>query len=78
MLFAPLGVCLLQMLRLEGVKGNGKGQRGGVSLRLSPPWNMNLLGFPGASLILDEVNHKTAHFIGIFAVGRVPALIEKV
>ncbi len=26
MLFAPLGVCLLQMLRLEGGEGNGKGQ----------------------------------------------------
>jgi len=25
-LLAPLNVCLLQMLRLEGVKGNGKGQ----------------------------------------------------
>jgi len=69
---------LRPMLRREAAKDNGKGQRSGVSLRLSPPWSTNLLGFPGASSILDEVNHKTAHFIGIFAVGRVPALVEEV
>ena len=32
MLFAPLGVCLLQMLRLEGGEGNGESDVVGTAL----------------------------------------------